>query len=62
MIGNRDNYKIYGNLDDEKTYITAIIDYISGMTDSFAIRSFQRLLTFLNIGRLLWQILRLILT
>ena len=46
MIGNRDNYKIYGNLDDEKTYITAIIDYISGMTDSFAIRSFQRLLTY----------------
>ena len=40
------NEKIYGNLDDEKTFIQAIIDYISGMTDSYAIRIYNELITF----------------
>lgn len=34
------------NLEDKKDYIQAIIDYISGMTDSFAIRIFQEITTF----------------
>ncbi|MBP2639297.1 MAG: dgt 1 [Firmicutes bacterium] len=34
------------NLDDKKEYIQAIVDYISGMTDSFAIRIFQEITTF----------------
>lgn len=40
------NEKIYGHLDDEKTYIQAIIDYISGMTDTYAIRCFNELITY----------------
>ena len=40
------NHKIYGDLGDEKTYIRAILDYISGMTDSFAIRAFNELLSY----------------
>ncbi len=40
------NEKIYGTLDDEKTYIQAIIDYISGMTDTYAIKCFNELITY----------------
>lgn len=40
------NTKIYGKLQDRKTYIRAIIDYISGMTDSYAIKAFEDLLKF----------------
>ncbi len=40
------NEKIYGLLDDEKTYVQAIIDYISGMTDTYAIRCFNELITY----------------
>ncbi len=40
------NEKIYENLDDEKTYIQAIIDYISGMTDTYAIKCFNELITY----------------
>ena len=40
------NEKIYGILGDEKTYIRAILDYISGMTDRFAIKVFNELLTY----------------
>ena len=39
------NRKIYGNLEDEKFYIRAVIDFIAGMTDAYAIKSFQELLT-----------------
>ena len=38
------NEKIYGSLSDEKTYIRAVIDFISGMTDVYAINSFEELL------------------
>ena len=38
------NQKIYGLLEDEKFYIHAIIDYIAGMTDTFAIEAFEELL------------------
>ncbi len=40
------NEKIYGALDNEKLYIQAIIDYISGMTDSYAIKIYNELISF----------------
>ncbi|MBO7150120.1 MAG: HD domain-containing protein [Clostridia bacterium] len=40
------NEKIYGNLPDQKTYYRAIIDYLSGMTDAYAIRLFNELLSY----------------
>ncbi len=40
------NTKIYRKLQDRKTYVRAIIDYISGMTDSYAIKAFEDLLKF----------------
>lgn len=42
---NCENEKIYGNL-EEKIYIQAILDFISGMTDRFAIKVFNELLTY----------------
>ncbi|MCI9075139.1 MAG: HD domain-containing protein [Dorea sp.] len=41
-----DNKKIYGKLENEKTYIQAILDYISGMTDKFAIKIFNEMLAY----------------
>ena len=41
-----ENRKIYGELDSETTYYQAIIDYISGMTDSFAISLFNEMLNY----------------
>lgn len=41
-----DNEKIYGKLDNENLYIQAIIDYISGMTDHFAIDIFNEIITY----------------
>ena len=38
------NKKIYSNLSDEKLYLQAVIDYIAGMTDVYAIKAFQELL------------------
>ena len=38
------NKKIYNNLEDEKVYIRAVIDFLSGMTDVYAINSFEELL------------------
>lgn len=43
---NCDNAKIYGELEDEKIYIRAILDFISGMTDRFAIKVFNELLSY----------------
>lgn len=40
------NEKIYGALSDEKTCAQAVLDFISGMTDSFAIRLFDEQLKF----------------
>lgn len=45
-ISTCENKKIYGTLEDEKTYITAIIDYISGMTDRFAVKVFNEMLVY----------------
>ncbi len=41
-----ENKKIYEDISNEKVYIRAIIDYISGMTDSFAIKVFNELLKY----------------
>lgn len=43
---NCENKKIYGDLNDEGMYIHAILDFISGMTDRFAIKVFDELLTY----------------
>ena len=43
---NYQNLKIYGNMDKQEIYIQAVLDYISGMTDRFAIAAFNELLTF----------------
>ena len=41
-----ENEKIYGKLETEATYIQAIVDFISGMTDRFAVALFNELLQF----------------
>ena len=40
------NKKIYGCLETEEVYVEAILDYISGMTDRFAIKVFGELLKY----------------
>ena len=40
------NEKIYGNLDSSELYVQAIIDFISGMTDRYAIAAFEELLKY----------------
>lgn len=41
-----ENEKIYGKLDSQQIYAQAIIDFISGMTDRFAVKSFNELITY----------------
>lgn len=43
---NCENEKIYEKLEDERIYIQAILDFISGMTDRFAIKVFNELLNY----------------
>ena len=45
-LADLDNEKIYGSLDSKDVYVQAIIDFISGMTDAFAIELFNELITF----------------
>ena len=40
------NRKIYGLLETKKIYAQAIIDYISGMTDRYAIEIFNELIRY----------------
>lgn len=40
------NEKLYGKLESKKQYIQAVIDYISGMTDRYAITLFHELLKY----------------
>ena len=42
------NKKNYNKLEDEQIYKKAIIDFISGMTDSYAIKYFNDLISLLN--------------
>ena len=44
--GSYNNEKIYGKLDTKYIYTEAVIDFISGMTDSYAIKCFEGLITF----------------
>lgn len=43
---NCENEKIYGQLQEESLYLQAVIDFIAGMTDRFAINLFNELLQF----------------
>lgn len=45
-IANYANEKLYGILNDEKMYTRAVIDYIAGMTDRYAIDCFNELITY----------------
>ena len=38
------NEKVYGDLSDKDTYVMAVIDFISGMTDNYAINALNELL------------------
>ncbi len=40
------NRKIYGDLTDRKTFIRAVIDYVSGMTDAYLVRAYNELVSF----------------
>ena len=41
-----DNYKVYGKMISREVYIQAILDFISGMTDRFAVEAFEELLKY----------------
>lgn len=43
---NCQNQKLYGKLETKAQYVQAVIDYISGMTDRFAIKVFNELLKY----------------
>lgn len=38
------NKKIYGTLQDKKTYAQAVVDFIAGMTDGYTVSAFEELL------------------
>ena len=40
------NNKVYGKLESKEIYVQAIIDYISGMTDRYAVEIFNELLRY----------------
>ena len=41
-----ENFKIYGRLETKELYAQAALDYISGMTDRFAVKVFNELLSY----------------
>ena len=41
-----ENEKIYGRLENKEIYAQAVIDFISGMTDRFAVKLFNELISF----------------
>ena len=45
VSANTANKKIYGKLETKEKYYRAIIDFISGMTDNYAVGSFNELLS-----------------
>ena len=45
-LANIENEKIYGSLETEPEYVQAVIDFISGMTDRYAVELFNELITF----------------
>lgn len=40
------NKKLYGKIDTQDIYVQAVLDFIAGMTDAFAIKCFNELMTF----------------
>lgn len=40
------NKKIYGRMENREVYVQSIIDYISGMTDRYAVKIFNEMLTY----------------
>ena len=40
------NIKCYGDLSDNAVYTQAILDFVSGMTDKYAIQCFEELISF----------------
>lgn len=40
------NKKIYGGLETKELYVSAILDFLSGMSDNYAIRLFNELITY----------------
>ncbi|MBP5209635.1 MAG: HD domain-containing protein [Clostridia bacterium] len=42
---NYDNEKVYGDLSREETYIDAVLDFLAGMTDNYAIDLFEDLIS-----------------
>ena len=40
------NKRIYGDLSSKDVFVKACIDYISGMTDRFAVKVFEELITY----------------
>lgn len=40
------NEKIYASLSDKKRFVHAVLDYIAGMTDRFAVKCFNELITY----------------
>lgn len=45
IITRYENEKIYGDLSQKTDFLRAVRDYVAGMTDSYAIRMFEELLT-----------------
>ena len=43
---NCENKKVYENLQNQQIYVCAILDFISGMTDRYAIKVFNELLAY----------------
>ena len=43
---NCENIKIYGSLETNLIYAQAIIDFIAGMTDRFAVKLFNELISY----------------
>ena len=43
---NYQNEKVYGTVADEQTYLHAVLDYLAGMSDRYAIHVFQQLITY----------------
>ena len=44
--GVYENVKVYESLQSEKIYARAVLDYIAGMTDRFAVKCFNELITY----------------
>ncbi len=45
-LANYVNSKIYGRLETEEVYVQAILDFISGMSDTYCIKVFNELITY----------------